>query len=79
MRSAAVSLSKQRSSARATSERRKPRRRESDGCGRCKRLVQRIHPHAIGVARPRTERPPRRRERPLRRAAVLAFAGMSVH
>jgi hypothetical protein len=33
---------------------------------------------AVG-ARGRTERPLRRRERPLRRAAITGFAGMSVH
>jgi hypothetical protein len=79
MRSAAVFLSKLRSSAHASSDRRKPRRREVDACRRRKRLVHRIDALAIGAARRRTERPPRRRERPLRRAAVPGFAGMSVH
>jgi hypothetical protein len=79
MRSAAVLLSTLRSSARASSDRRKPRHRECETCSRHKRLAQRIHAHAIGAARRRTERPPRRRERPLRRVAVLGFAGVSVH
>jgi hypothetical protein len=79
MRSAAVLLSKLRSGERASTDPRKPRRRDEAARRRSQRVVRTNRAHAIGATRRRTERPPRRRERPLRRAAVAGFAGMSVH